>query len=204
MQGLAPPVRVAVGGLFSSSSWSCSSTSLPSLTVGIHLMVFFLRAEGALIRLTACWAATIVSSFQGWALAAIALAEERPFRKRLIHSTSKKRVEIRVNSIQISIQESFGRISDGAVVTTNRKRQRFHHCMICLLQLPLCLIIHNMNQTSWYVLEETEAFSVIKVRNLGDETGDAFDGIFLHVLFGEKLLDPDLEAFIGEVDAKLI
>ena len=61
-----------------------------------------------------------------------------------------------------------------------------------------------MNQTSWYVLEETDAFGVIKVRNLWDETGDAFDGVFVHMLFEERLLDPVLETFVGRVDAKLI
>ena len=52
-------------------------------------------------------------------------------------------------------------------------RKCFHHGMICFLWLLSCLIIHDMNQTSWYVLEETDAFSIIKVRNLQDETGDA-------------------------------
>jgi hypothetical protein len=61
-----------------------------------------------------------------------------------------------------------------------------------------------MNQPSWYVLEQTDAFGVIKVRHLRDETGYAFDGVFIHMLFEERLLDPVLEAFVGEVDAKLI
>ena len=51
-------------------------------------------------------------------------------------------------------------------------------------------------------LEETNAFSIIKVWNLRDETGDAFDGVFM--LFEERLLDPVLETFDGEADAKLI
>jgi hypothetical protein len=46
--------------------------------------------------------------------------------------------------------------------------------------------------------------SIIKVRNLGDETGDAFNGVFIHVLFKERFLDPVLKAFVGEADAKLI
>ena len=61
-----------------------------------------------------------------------------------------------------------------------------------------------MNQTSWYVLEETNTFGVIKVRNLWDKTGDPFDGVFIHMLFEEQLLDPVLETFVGEDDAKLI
>ena len=51
-------------------------------------------------------------------------------------------------------------------------------------------------------MEETDAFGIVKVRNLWDETGDAFDGVFIHVPFKGRLLDPVLEAFIGEVDAK--
>jgi hypothetical protein len=56
------------------------------------------------------------------------------------------------------------------------------------------------------ILEETDVFSVIKVRDLrdSDKTGDAFDSAFIHMLFEERLLDPVLETFVGEVDAKLI
>ena len=61
-----------------------------------------------------------------------------------------------------------------------------------------------MNQTSWYVLEETDALGVIKVRNLWDETGGPFGGVFVHIPFKERLLDPVLEMFIGKVDAKMI
>jgi hypothetical protein len=52
-------------------------------------------------------------------------------------------------------------------------------------------------------LEETDAFSVIKVRNLRDETGDAFDGVSILMPFEERPLDPVLEAFVS-IDAKLI
>ena len=61
-----------------------------------------------------------------------------------------------------------------------------------------------MNQTSWYVLEETDALGVIKVRNLWDETGDPFGGVFVHISFKEQLLDPVLETFVGKVNAKMI
>ena len=61
-----------------------------------------------------------------------------------------------------------------------------------------------MNQTSWYILEETNAFNVVKVGNLWNETGDAFDGVFIHVPFEQRFLNPVLEAFVGKVDAKLI
>ena len=47
-------------------------------------------------------------------------------------------------------------------------------------------------------------FSIIKVRNLWDEMGNAFKGVFIHMLFEERLLDPVLEAFVSKVDAKLI
>lgn len=53
-------------------------------------------------------------------------------------------------------------------------------------------------------MEETDAFSIIKVGNLWDETGDAFDGVFVHMPFEKRLLEPVLEVFVGEVDAKLI
>ena len=52
-------------------------------------------------------------------------------------------------------------------------------------------------------MEETDAFSIIKVGNLWDETGDAFDGVFIHMPFKETS-GSNLEAFVGEVDAKLI
>jgi hypothetical protein len=39
---------------------------------------------------------------------------------------------------------------------------------------------------------------------LWDKTGDAFEGVFIHMPFEERLLDPVLEAFVGEVDAKLV
>ena len=37
-----------------------------------------------------------------------------------------------------------------------------------------------------------------------DKTGDAFDSVSVHMLFEVRLMDPVLEVFVGEVDAKLI
>ena len=76
--------------------------------------------------------------------------------------------------------------------------------MIRPFRLSSGLVIHDMNQTSWYILEETNAFNVVKVGNLQNKTGDAFDGVFIHVPFKQRFLNPVLEAFIGKVDAKLI
>lgn len=75
----------------------------------------------------------IVSCIRGWACnpwIAIALAEkcckraDKARTLQTISGTSKQRDEMRVNSVQLSIQKSFGRISDGTVVATGCKCKR--------------------------------------------------------------------------------
>ncbi|KAF8816107.1 hypothetical protein BYT27DRAFT_7209024 [Phlegmacium glaucopus] len=50
------------------------------------------------------------------------------------------------------------------------------------------------------LLEETDAFSIAKLRDLENGTREAFDGVFVHMSFEERLL----EGFVDEVNAKLI
>ena len=65
----------------SSSSRSFSSTSPLSFSVGMRLIVFFRRVDGARMGLTGCCAETIVSSLRGCAWVAMAFAEKRPRTK---------------------------------------------------------------------------------------------------------------------------
>lgn len=61
-----------------------------------------------------------------------------------------------------------------------------------------------MNESSGFVLEESDALGVIEVRNGGDEARDAFRVVFRHVALEDPLLRPVLQPLVGKVDAELV
>ncbi|KAF9224706.1 hypothetical protein BS17DRAFT_766102 [Gyrodon lividus] len=67
----------------------------------------------------------------------------------------------------------------------------FHHCVIHLLVGSAGLVIHDVDEATWLVLQEPYALSIVKVRDGGDKVGDTLSLVLINL---------SLKKFNGELE----
>ena len=133
--------------------------------------------------------------------------------------------KVRAKSVNVPVDETFGRVGDRSTIVIDGERREsgsvgisklegrvavpslregLDHGVISLLRGPACLVVHDVNQTTWSMLEKAKTFGVIEVRDLRDEMSNSFGSVLRNVGLEQTLLNEILKSFICEVDAELI
>ena len=66
------------------------------------------------------------------------------------------------------------------------------------------LIIHDVDEATWLVLEKMNALGIVKVRHYRDKVEDTPCLAVVDVRLKDMLLDKVLQMLIGKVDAELV
>src|SRR6202035_6025913 len=83
-------------------------------------------------------------------------------------------------------------------------RKCFHHSVIGFLWRSPCLVIHNMHETPWLILQQPHTLRIIEVRYLWYESRDPFRCVLVHMALKESTLNTVLQPLIREIHAELV
>jgi hypothetical protein len=76
--------------------------------------------------------------------------------------------------------------------------------VIRLLVGPAGLIIHDVDEATWLVLQEPYALCIVEVWDSGDEAGDTLGLVLIHLSLKNAFLYKAMKSFVSEVDAELV
>ena len=133
--------------------------------------------------------------------------------------------EVGVDGVQVLLEEALRRIRDRSTVVVDGERREagavhtaglergvvgpalgdsLHHRVVGLAGLATSLIVHDVDEATRAVMEESYTFGVVEVGNVRNETRDALVVVLLDMRLKQAPLDEVQKTLIRVVDAELV